>query len=97
MDELPDECEEQDPCQEDAEENAFVPVFSTHNPTDVATVQWLLGDAGIRHYFSGEHAARAKHPALSAILLVERDRVEDAIKLLKEFQSTWAGFSGFSA
>jgi len=62
----------------------FVEILQTVDPTEIEVIKSVLTEADIRHYFKGQALGRI-FPSMNkpVRLMVEKERSEEATKLLK--------------
>ena len=70
----------------------FKELIATFNPTDVAFIQSLLQANEIVHYVEGEHFAALRPLAAPARIWVDKESLEDAKELLKDYKSGKFGY-----
>lgn len=62
----------------------YVEILGTYNTADVAFIKSILEPSGIAYYIADEHFAIVRPAAQPARVMVEKERVQDAVALLKD-------------
>ena len=71
----------------------FEEVLATYNPGDVAVIRAVLDSEGLTYFFKGESFAHLRPLVDPARLMVCKDEVETARRILKDLKLAYTGIS----
>ena len=71
----------------------FEEVLATYNPGDVAVLRAVLDSEGVTYFFKGESFANLRPLVDPARLMVRKDEVETARRILKDLKLAYTGIS----
>jgi len=68
----------------------YVPILETHNAGDRVFIKSILDAEGITYFIQGEYVAHYLYNALPMRLMVKKDQVNKAKKILKDIELSYS-------